>query len=226
MTFDEVMTALESARSEQIATIYSRRNPAGRVMGVRFGDLYKIEKGLKKQDALARELWAAGSFETRYLALKALTPGSLPEAEIDAWVQELEFSFLADVFAGVVYRTPYARSRMEQWTLSDKDYVRRAGFALLYNFIAEPEQGLSDDEVAAYLERIEREIHESPNWSREMMNFIPTAAGKCRPALYDAALATAMAYGKIDVFHGDKTNCKVNDAVADLQNPRVKIKVM
>ena len=226
MTFDEIMTALEAAKSEQIATIYSRRNPKGRVMGVRFGDLDKLAKRLKKQDTLARQLWAAGYFEPRYLALKALTPGSLTEDEIDAWVQDIDFPDLADVFASVVYRTPYARDRMERWTASDQDFVRRAGFALLHNFIAEPQQGLTDDEVAAYLGRIEREIHASPNWSREMMNVIPTAAGKCRPALYETALAAATAYGKIDVFHGEKTNCKVNDAVADLRNARVKIKVL
>jgi hypothetical protein len=102
--------------------------------------------------------------------------------------------------------------------------VKRAGYALLYDFAAEPDSGISHEEWLAWLKRIERDIHQSPNWSREMMNLLPIAIGLRDTALYEPALATARAYGKIDVFHGDKTNCKIQDPVALLQDPRTKIK--
>jgi hypothetical protein len=57
-----------------------------------------------------------------------------------------------------------------------------------------------------------------------MMNLLPVAIGLRDQSLYEPALATARAYGKIDVFHGDNTNCKIQDPVALLQNPRTKIK--
>ena len=47
---------------------------------------------------------------------------------------------------------------------------------------------------------------------------------ECAATLYAPALATASAFGKIEVFHGEKTNCKVPDPVALLQNPRTRIK--
>ena len=75
-----------------------------------------------------------------------------------------------------------------------------------------------------YLDQIGRGIHDSPNWAREMMNLVPIAIGLRNPALKEAALATAIAYGKVQVFHGDKTNCKVWDAVAALNDPRTKVK--
>jgi hypothetical protein len=113
---------------------------------------------------------------------------------------------------------------MDAWIEDERDFVKRAGYALLYGFAAEPDSGISHEEWLAWLKRIERDIHQSPNWSREMMNLLPIAIGLRDTALYEPALATARAYGKIDVFHGDKTNCKIQDPVALLQDPRTKIK--
>jgi hypothetical protein len=45
-----------------------------------------------------------------------------------------------------------------------------------------------------------------------MMNFIPVAVGQRHPELFAPAVACARSYGKIDVFHGDNTNCKTMDA--------------
>jgi hypothetical protein len=55
------------------------------------------------------------------------------------------------------------------------------------------------------------------------MNNLPIAIGLRSPALFEAAIAAAERYGKISVFHGDKTNCKVNNPVELLNNPRTKV---
>ena len=70
-------------------------------------------------------------------------------------------------------------------------------------------------------DQIGREIHDSPNWARETMNMVPIAIGKRNAALYPHALAVATAYGTVSVFHGDKPNCKVWNAVDALQDPKV-----
>jgi hypothetical protein len=51
------------------------------------------------------------------------------------------------------------------------------------------------------------------------MNYVPIAIGRRTPGLFEPALATARGYGKIDVFHGDKTRCKITDAAGELINP-------
>jgi hypothetical protein len=221
---DEAMAALDAVRDEQIATIFARRNPGMVVWGIRYGDLEKIAKQITPNAELAAALWDTGVFEARTLALRVLPNGALTEAQIDAWVSDLNFPTLSDEFAGAVFHTPWARSKMDAWIEDERDFVKRAGYALLYGFAAEPDSGISREEWLAWLKRIEREIHQSPNWSREMMNLLPIAIGLRDTALYEPALAAARAYGKIDVFHGDKTNCKIQDPVALLQDPRTKIK--
>jgi 3-methyladenine DNA glycosylase AlkD len=224
MDFDTAVAELEAARSEQIATIYSRRNPGAETWGVRFGDMEKLVKKIKKDSELALQLWAIGVVEPRIVACRIMRPEDLTEAEIDAWVKQVEWPSLADEFANLVYRTPFRDRKREEWTKSDDEFVRRAGFTLLYNTAADPKSGISDDELRGYLDQIEREIHDSPNWAREMMNMVPIAIGLRNETLKEDAVRTAMAYGKVDVFHGDKTNCKVWDAVDALNNPKTKVK--
>lgn len=226
MTFADVMSDLEAVRSENIAIIFSRRNPAAKTMGVRFGDMAKIAKKIKKQTPLALELWETGIAEPRILAIRAIDPKDVTPELADRWARETDFPIIADEWAGVVYKTPYALEKMEAWTQSQDEFVRRAGFSLLFRFAADPKQDqVSDERFREYLGQIEREIHDSPNWSREMMNLVPVAIGLRSPELHEAALATARAYTPISVFHGDKTNCKVNNAVEDLLNPRTKVHV-
>jgi 3-methyladenine DNA glycosylase AlkD len=223
-TYDQVIEQFRQVRSDQVATILSRRNPGVNAWGVRFGDIDKIAKRIMRDSGLARQLWASGILEARFLACHILDPADLTEAEIDRWIDEVDYPYLADALAGVVYRTPFADAKREAWAQSSKEYARRAGFSLVYNAAADPRSDLPDARFLAYLDQIQTEIHGSPNWSREMMNLVPIAIGKRNEALYGPALNAAKTYGKIDVFHGDKTNCKIWDAAEALQDPRTRVK--
>ena len=224
MDFDGAIAALKAASDPQIATIYARRAPGTEAWGVRYGDMDKLVKKIRKDSNLARQLWATGVLEPRIVACRIMRPDDLTEAEIDAWVEQINWPHLADEFANLVYKTPFAVKKRESWTRSDREFVRRAGFTLVYDVAADLRSDVSDDELRGYLNQIGREIHGSPNWAREMMNLVPIAIGLRNPALKEAAIATATAYGKVDVFHGDKTRCKIWDAVEALNNSRTKVK--
>ena len=225
--FDAVIARFQEVRREQTATVLARRNPDVLAWGVTFGDLDKIVKPYKKDPArsdLARELWETRILEARSLALMLIDPATLTEQEIDRWVAEIDFPYIAAAFAGVVYRTTFGPAKTAAWTQEAEEFVRRVGFCLVYTAAADPANPMPDADFAAYLDQIAREIHASANWAREMMNMVPVAIGKRSEALYPLALATARTYGAVDVFHGDKTNCKTWDAAAALQDPKVKTK--
>jgi hypothetical protein len=57
-----------------------------------------------------------------------------------------------------------------------------------------------------------------------MMNMVPISIGLRSERLKPHAIETAQAYGKVDVFHGDKTNCKIWNAVEALNDPKTKVK--
>jgi len=220
---DEVAEALKAAADPQIKTIFQRRNPEGSVWGVRFGDMEKIVKQIKPDADLAAELWELGAAEPRILAIRLLPPGTVSAEQAERWVNDMDFPILPDEFARVMYHSSFAREKMEVWIDSKNDYVQRTGWALLYGFAGDPDSTFTDLEWRAWLERIGATIHDAPNWSREMMNNLPIAIGLRNPDLFKFAVATARDYGNISVFHGDKTNCKVNDAVELLNNPKTRI---
>ena len=224
MDFTAAIAELQEKRSEQIATIYSRRAPGTEIWGVRYGDMEKLVKKIRKDSNLARQLWATGVLEPRIVACRIMQPEDLTEAEIDQWVTEVDWPHLADELANLVYKTSFADKKRDKWTRSDREFVRRAGFTLVHNVAADLKSDIGDDQLLGYLDQIGREIHSSPNWSREMMNIAPIAIGLRNPALKEAALRTATAYGKVEIFHGDKTNCKIWNAVDALNDPRTKVK--
>ena len=221
---EAVLAELEAVRDPKIAVIYGRRNPAATVLGVRYGDMDIITRKIEPDANLAAGLWRSGSFEARVIALRLMPDGALTEVQADAWVRDLDFPSLADDLARLVYKRPFARKKMEAWTASDQDFVRRTGYGLLYGFAADHSIEIPNQEWMAWLDRIGREILQSPNWSRESMIVLPVAIGLRDEALYAPALATASAFGKVEVFHGDRTNCKIPDPVALLENPRTRIK--
>lgn len=222
-TVDEVAEALKAASDPQIKTIYERRNPAATAWGVRFADMGKLVKQIEPDAELAYGLWELGAAEPRIVAIRVLPRGMISAAKAESWVQQMDFPILPDEFAKVVFHSPFAREKMEEWVESDNDYVQRTGWALLYGFAGDPGATYSNDEWRGWLDRIARTIHDAPNWSRESMNNLPIAIGLRDPELFEPAIEAARSYGKVSVFHGDKTNCKVNDAVELLNNPRTKI---
>jgi 3-methyladenine DNA glycosylase AlkD len=214
-----VMLKLEGYASDQIRTIYARRQPTANIIGVRFGDMAKIIRKIKRDTPSAIELWESGPFEARHIACEVIDPADVTEALIDAWVEQIDMPLLSDNLAGVVAQTPFAARKRQEWTARDDEFVRRAGYSLVHRAASDPTNPVTDVELLAYLQTIEAEIHGSANWAREMMNYAPIAIGRRSEDLFEPAVATARAYGKVNVFHGDKTRCKITDAVAELTNP-------
>jgi len=225
MRYADAIRELKAAADPQIATIYDRRNPGMHTIGVRFADLDRIAKATGKDHALAVKLWASGIMDARLLACKVEVPAEMTKPQITAQLKDLDFPTLADLFAANVYRTQWAHSLMKQWTRRKGEFTRRCGFALVYAFAADPDSGITDEELLDYLEQIGQEIHSSANWAREAMNMAPIAIGKGHPKLAKRALATAKAVGAVEVFHGDRTNCKIWNAADALNDPKVKLKL-
>ena len=69
MTAREVLAELEALGTEQNRKIYRRHSSGERIYGVSFANLGKLQKRIKRDHALAMDLWASGYFEARVLAV-------------------------------------------------------------------------------------------------------------------------------------------------------------
>ena len=68
MNLTETMQQLENFGSEQTRKTWRRHGAAEPMFGVKFGDLAKLQKGIKVNHALAAELWRTGNHDARLLA--------------------------------------------------------------------------------------------------------------------------------------------------------------
>ncbi len=212
MTFDETMAALRKAGSPAIAKIYARHGAGENCFGVRFADLYALQKKIKSDQPLAEKLWASGNHDARTLALLVADPATVTAATLDRWLDEAGERAGGLVFSQLTARAPAGRSRMERWMASPEEGRRDVGYstlAMLFREKAAP----PDADCARYLATIEKEIHGSPNFARLAMVNALIAIGIGKPALRADAIAAARRIGKVEVDHGD-TGCKTPEPIA------------
>lgn len=215
MNVDEVLAELRKRAKPNTAAIYLRHG-AENPLGVSFAELEKIRKQIKRDHALARELWETNIMEARTLAAFIADPAQMSSQQLDAWVGELTDHTVVDaVVAHVVAKGPHGLSKLPQWTRSSDEHVGRAGWVLLAHF-ANDNPNLPDSFFEPYLDKIVGIIHKAPNRKKEAMNMAMIAIGGRSEALAKKATITAKTVGPIDVDHGD-TSCKTPDAVSYIQ---------
>ncbi len=213
MTHKQVMAALKKMGTAQNRKIYARHGAEGPLFGVSFANLHALRKQIKVDHPLAVDLWKSGNVDARTLATMIADPAQLDAATAQAWLQEISYGLLANQLGALVSRSPIAVTMLSRWTRSSKEYVRQSGYAVLCHLLKDAPQDVSDDLCRSYLERIERQIHKSPNRAREAMNMAVISIGIAKPHLQRAAIATARRIGPVEVDHGE-TGCKTPEAEA------------
>ena len=211
MQVQEVMLELQAMGTEQRRNVFIRHGVGENFYGVSFASLEVMRKRIKKDHALALQLWATGNHDARLLATKIADPKQMDLGTINLWLPDLDNYIVADAFADLVVKTPYAQALADAWTGSQDEWTGRAGWHLIA-LLALHEQSLPDAYFEAYLDVIAREIHTRKNRTREGMNNAMIAIGLRDEALQAKAIETARKVGKVHIDHGD-TSCKTPDAV-------------
>ena len=130
---------------------------------------------------------------------------------LDAWVEEAGCGASA-ALSNLAAESPVAIKRVAKWTKSRDEWIGTAGWHTLASLARDSDE-LSDDALAGYVERIEREIHAAKNRTRYAMNNALISIGIRNPKLEKKAIAAAKRIGKVEVDHGE-TSCKTPDAVS------------
>lgn len=207
MTFNETMSTLKKLGTAQAVKIYKRHGGGDNVFGVSFANLYKLQKQIKCDHALAMELWTSGNLDARFLATLIADPAKLTAEDAESWLTDPNAPALVGEVSKLFARAPFAKKKMVEWMRVKEDPKRSCGYSLLGCALTFGGVEITDAECAKILETIEKEIHASPNRARLAMNNALIAIGGYRPALTAKALAAAKRIGHVEVDHGE-TGCK------------------
>jgi 3-methyladenine DNA glycosylase AlkD len=212
----EALSQLESLGTEQNRKIYRRHGAGENVYGVSFAHLEKLRKTIKKDHALARELWATGNHDARILATMIGDPKAMTSQALDDWAGDLDCYPITDAFSKLAAGSPLIREKIDQWTEADHEWIESAGWNLLAHLALAKDGDLSDEYFEGHLAVIEKDIHNRKNRVRHAMNSALIAIGGRNGRLTDKALAAAAKIGKVEVDHGE-TGCKTPDAADYIQ---------
>ena len=210
MKLPEVMRQLEAMGDARTKATLQRHGAPEDIFGVKIGDMQKIVKKVKKDQALAEELYATGNGDAMYLAGMLADPEVVKPAVLKRWARSATWGMVGEyAVAGVAAESPHGWKLGIEWIDAKDEHVACAGWNTLTGVISiTPDDALDLKKLKSLLARVKKEIHKVPNRVRYTMNSFVIAVGCYVVPLSDDARAAAAAIGKVEVDMGD-TACKV-----------------
>ena len=159
--------------------------------GVSLWELRRMAKPLRRDHELALALWATGNHEARLLATIVDDPALVDEAQMEAWVADLDSWDVCDQLTSNLFdKTTLAYDKAREWAARDEEFVRRAAFAMIAA-LAVQDKAATDERLLAFLPLIESYADDPRNFVKKAVNWALRNIGKRNAALNAAAVACA-----------------------------------
>jgi 3-methyladenine DNA glycosylase AlkD len=188
-------------------------------LGLSVPQIRSIAKGLGKDQELAEELWDTGVHDVRILASQVGDPQRISRSTMDRWARDFTSWDLCDACCCDLFdRTPCAWDKIRKWARSDREFVRRAGFATLA-YIALHDKKAPDQPFPEALPLVEQYAFDNRNFVRKAVNRALRNIGKRNAALLQAALECA---GRVRAQNTPAARWIASDAIRELSSVRRK----
>jgi 3-methyladenine DNA glycosylase AlkD len=192
MECGEVIAWLESeASAEDRAGLIRYGIPTENALGVPMRTLKDMGKRLGRSHQLAGELWDTGWYEARILAAFVEEPSMVTGAQMDRWARDFNSWAICDTVCFHLFdRTPFAWEKVAQWAAEPDEFVRRAGYALLWA-LSSHDKTASDAQFVQALGLIEHAEPDSRPLIKKAIDMALRATGKRNDYLRKAAIEVA-----------------------------------
>ncbi len=195
---------------------------ADKAFGLNAPTMYAIAKRIGKNHELALELWETGYHEARHIAAMIDDPKLVTKSQMNKWVKDFNSWDICDGTCSNLFRnTPYALEKIHQWAKSKKEFVRRAGFALLA-FVAVHHKKRNDKDFLQFFPLIKKHSFDERNFVKKAVNWALRQIGKRSKFLNKEALKLAK---EIQTFESKSARWIANDAIRELTNPKILARV-
>lgn len=189
---------------------YAKHGVTSSCFGVPAADIATIAKSIKRDHTLAVALWGSGNHDARMLATRIADPALLDDAQLLAWLDDVDNDLLAEAVAQLIAQMPHGLALGRRLIDLDDQWPSSIGWSVLARVL--PEDAAHEALALQLLARIERTLASSPNRTKHGMNAFVIAVG-ARDGVRDKALEVAKALGTVVVDHGDSGG-KTPDATA------------
>ena len=214
MNVRTILEELKAKGNEGTKRVLLKHGVREPFFGVKVEDMKLIQKRVKKDHQLAKELYATGNADAMYLAGLIADENKMTKNDLNTWVKDaLSKNISAYTVPWIAAESKFGYELGAEWIDSKKEHIATAGWATLSSVASiTPDDKLDIAGYKKLVSRVEKEIHQADNDVRSAMNNFIIAVGSFVPALTDAAIAAAKKIGVVMVDKGD-TACKVPDAI-------------
>jgi 3-methyladenine DNA glycosylase AlkD len=172
-------------------------NPAN-CYGISIPALRKTAKESGRDHMLAKQLWDSGIHEARILATMVEEPGSVTPEQMDSWIKDFDSWDVCDQCClNLFQKIPFAWDKAVEWSSREREFEKRAGFALMA-CLAWSDKNSPDDRFVDLLPVIKREAGDDRNFVKKAVNWALRNIGKRNMILNAKAIETAMSIREMD----------------------------
>ncbi|MDG3006416.1 DNA alkylation repair protein [Paludisphaera mucosa] len=221
MTAQEVLDELKTLGKPSIKKVLINHGACEPFFGVSVEDIKKIQKRIKKDHALALELYETGISDAMYLAGLIVDDARMTKADLNRWVKAASWSMLSEsTVPWVASEGPHGWAMGLEWIESKTETIAAAGWSTLGAVLKiKPDHELELAKIGELLDRVAGTIHDQPNRVRLQMNGFVIDAGSFVAALTDRSLEVSDRIGLVKVNMGE-TACKVPGARESIEKIR------
>jgi 3-methyladenine DNA glycosylase AlkD len=191
------------------------------MLGISTPTLRALARTLKKEykkepkvlHMLAEELWQTGIHEARILAAFIDIPSLVTKTQMSDWVQDFDSWDVCDQVCGNLFdRTPHAFAMAKIWSQSRKEFVKRAGYAMMAT-LAVHDKVAQDREFITFFPYILAGATDERNFVKKAVNWAVRQIGKRNVVLRKQAIDLSA-----QILHLDTPSAKwiVRDALREL----------
>ncbi len=187
--------------------------------GVSIPNLRKIARETGINHTLAQELWASGIHEARILASMIDDPSMATEEQLESWVKDFDSWDVCDQCCMNLFeKTGFAYRKAVEWSESDKEFVKRAGFVLMAR-LAVSDKNADDEIFETFFPIIKREASDNRNYVKKAVNWALRQIGKRNINLNKKAILIA---GEIQKMDSRSAKWIASDAIRELTGESVQ----
>ncbi len=224
MHYDEVMAHLRAlANADNVAGMarYGIR-PKTETLGISVYTVREIAKEIRRDHALALQLWDSGVHEARLLAGMIADPRQMTPAGMDRWAATFDSWDIVDQTCSNLFdQTPYAHQKAFEWAAREEEFVKRAGYVMMAA-LAVHDKDAPDSAFEAFFPVIVAGATDERNFVKKAVNWALRNIGKRNQALNRAAIVLAR---EIQTMPVKPARWIASDALRELTSDKVQARL-
>jgi len=190
---DSVLESLKRVAEKRVFDDMSQRYNirTSKAFGVSMSNIQRVAKPLGRDHELAAALWETGWYEARMLTSFVDEPERVTSAQMERWAADFDNWGIVDTLCFNLFdRTPHAWGKVAQWCKREEEFIKRAGFALLWSLTVHDKEA-TDEHFRQGLVLVLRGASDERHFVKKAVNMALRAIGKRDLVLNRAALTIA-----------------------------------